>query len=219
MTERTTLTPAEAWQQLVEGNARFVTGRREHPNQDVDRRAELAAGQGPFAVLFGCSDSRVAAEMIFDQGLGDLFVVRTAGHVLDPVAGRGRVQGHARQGQPLQVVMGHHTCGAIKAGIEATDTGTIPGGYIRDLVEKVMPSVIQARSSHGAGPDATPDEVNAWHVRRTVNRRAVQAHLHEQLVEDGRLAIVGINYRLADGDVRYIAHLGDIGDARPGVGA
>ena len=217
MTERTTLTPAEAWQQLVEGNARFVTGRREHPNQDVDRRAELAAGQGPFAVLFGCSDSRVAAEMIFDQGLGDLFVVRTAGHVLDPCV-LGTVEfGPGVLGTPLIVVMGHDTCGAIKAGIEATDTGTIPGGYIRDLVEKVMPSVIQARSSHGAGPDATPDEVNAWHVRRTVNMLAERSALLQQLVEDGRLAIVGINYRLADGDVRYIAHLGDIGDARPGI--
>lgn len=217
MSGRTTLTPAQAWEQMVQGNARFVSGQPEHPNQDVHRRAELTAGQGPFAVLFGCSDSRVAAEMVFDRGLGDLFVVRTAGHVLDPSV-LGTVEfGPGVLGTPLIVVMGHDTCGAINAGIQATDTGEFPGGYIRDLVEKVMPSVIQARSSHGAGPGATPEQVNAWHVRRTVNMLAERSALLRQLVEDGTLAIVGINYRLADGDVRYIAHLGDIGDVRPGV--
>jgi carbonic anhydrase len=81
--ERDPMTPARAWGSLREGNARFVTGRREHPNQDADHRARLATGQNPFAIVFGCSDSRVAAETIFDRGLGDLFVVRTAGHVGD----------------------------------------------------------------------------------------------------------------------------------------
>src|SRR5699024_3669195 len=78
-----TPTPAEAYAALMEGNARFVAGDADHPNQNVERRAELSSAQAPFAVLFGCSDSRVAAEIIFDRGLGDLFVVRTAGHVVD----------------------------------------------------------------------------------------------------------------------------------------
>ncbi|HLS00598.1 MAG TPA: carbonic anhydrase, partial [Beutenbergiaceae bacterium] len=81
MTNR--LTPAQAYAALLEGNLRFVEDRMDHPSQDTSRRAQVSQDQHPFAVLFGCSDSRVAAEIIFDQGLGDLFVVRTAGHVLD----------------------------------------------------------------------------------------------------------------------------------------
>ena len=81
-----TLTPQQAWDTLVEGNRRFVSGTTQRPHSDGERRRELVAGQAPQAVIFGCGDSRVPAEMIFDQGLGDLFVVRTAGHVLDPVS-------------------------------------------------------------------------------------------------------------------------------------
>ena len=77
-------TPAEAWAKLLRGNARFMSGQLAHPNQDIEYRAHLADAQAPFAVFFGCADSRVAAEMVFDQGLGDLFVIRTAGHVVDP---------------------------------------------------------------------------------------------------------------------------------------
>ena len=110
------MTPTEAWTKLREGNLRFVEGRREHPNQDVDRREAVAQAQSPFAVVFGCSDSRVAAEIIFDRGLGDLFVVRTAGHVVD--AG---VLGSIEFGvdvlhAPLVVVLGHDRCGAVRAG-------------------------------------------------------------------------------------------------------
>src|SRR5512144_3399118 len=101
------MTPARAWQALREGNARFVAGRREHPNQDVDRRAQLTSGQNPFAVVFGCSDSRVAAEIIFDRGLGDLFVVRTAGHVIGAEVLASIDYGVAVLDAPLVVVLGH----------------------------------------------------------------------------------------------------------------
>lgn len=205
-------TPAEAWRWMVEGNRRFVSGDRLHPNQDVDHRAELTTGQKPFAVLFGCGDSRVAAEMIYDQGLGDLFVVRTAGHVLDPCVLGSLEFGPAVLGCPLIVVMGHDSCGAIKAGIAATDSADIPGGYIRDLVEKVMPSVVQARSDHEAGPDATPDQVNAVHVGRTVQMIYERSAIVRDLVEAGKLAVVGVKYRLADGDVQYVDHVGDLGE-------
>ncbi|MWD31109.1 carbonic anhydrase, partial [Aquicoccus sp. SCR17] len=77
------LTPAEAWEVLAEGNRRFVAGEPSHPNQNAERRSDLTAGQAPVAVIFGCADSRLAAEIIFDLGLGDVFVVRTAGHVID----------------------------------------------------------------------------------------------------------------------------------------
>ena len=88
MTDAVALDPREAFELLLDGNRRFVAGAQEHPNQDAARRAEVAPGQAPFAVLFGCSDSRLAAEIIFDRGLGDLFVVRTAGHVVGPGGAR-----------------------------------------------------------------------------------------------------------------------------------
>lgn len=213
MPQRAAATPREAWARLLEGNRRFVAGERLHPNQDVDRRTELAAGQTPFAVIFGCADSRVAAEMVFDQGLGDLFVVRTAGQAID-AAVTGTIEfGAGALGTPLIVVMGHDSCGAVKAAIEATDSGEIPTGYLRDLVEKVMPSVVQARSPQGASP--TADEIGVWHVRRTVRMLAERSALLQHEIAEGRLAIVGINYALADGDVHYIDHLGDLGDLRP----
>ncbi|AKT51323.1 carbonic anhydrase [Arsenicicoccus sp. oral taxon 190] len=213
-TEDHPVTPAQAWQRMLAGNARFVSGDRLHPNQDVDRRTELAGGQRPFAVLFGCADSRVAAEMIFDQGLGDLFVVRTAGHVLDPCV-IGTIEfGAGILGTPLIVVMGHDACGAVRAGITAADSGEIPGGYIRDLVEKVMPSVVQARSQGDGRTPATAEDIGAWHVRRTVRMLAERSALIQQQILAGRLAVVGINYALADGDVHYIDHVGDIGDLR-----
>lgn len=199
-------TPQEAWDRMVRGNERFVAGERLHPNQDVDRRHELAGGQAPFAVLFGCGDSRVAAEMIFDQGLGDLFVVRTAGHVLDPCVVGSIEFGVEVLGTPLVVVMGHDSCGAVKAGIQATSTGEFPGGYIRDIAEKVMPSVIQA----GQQDKTSPEEVGAWHVRRTVRMLSTRSAIIAKALEEKRVAIVGINYALSDGRVQLLTHLGDV---------
>ena len=117
------MTPAEAWSALLAGNDRFVRGEMEHPSQGVDRRAALAAAQAPFAVLFGCSDSRVAAEIVFDRGLGDLFVVRTAGHVVDTTVLGSIEYGVQVLGAPLVVVLGHDSCGAVGAAADALATG------------------------------------------------------------------------------------------------
>jgi carbonic anhydrase len=115
MTDSLTLTPREASEMLLAGNQRFVSGAPEHPNQDAVRRAETALAQRPFAVLFGCSDSRLAAEIIFDRGLGDLFVVRTAGHVTGPEVLGSIEYGVSVLGCPLVVVLGHDSCGAVAA--------------------------------------------------------------------------------------------------------
>ena len=104
-------TPAEAWAKLARGNDRFVAGDHWHPNQDAARRDSLTEGQTPFAVFFGCADSRVAAEIIFDRGLGDLFVVRTAGHVIDPGVLGSIEFGVAILDIPLVVILGHDSCG------------------------------------------------------------------------------------------------------------
>lgn len=198
--------PREAWDRLMRGNRRFVAGDRLHPNQDAHRRQDIAAAQAPFATIFSCADSRVASEIIFDQGLGDLFVVRTAGHVLDPCVIGSIEFGVEAVGSPLVVVMGHESCGAVKAAVEAADTGAFPPGYIRDVVEKVMPSVVQAQRQ---GPDggAHPGD---WHVRRTVRMLAERSTILEHALDQDRVAIVGVNYGLTDGRIRLVDYLGDI---------
>src|SRR5499427_2160342 len=125
-------TPAEALTELLAGNHRFVTGQRVHPHQDAERRAAVAVAQRPFAVVFGCSDSRLAAEIIFDRGLGDLFVVRTAGHIIGPEVSASIEYGVLVLGVPLLVVLGHDSCGAIRAaydaviGVAAPTEGLLP---------------------------------------------------------------------------------------------
>lgn len=131
---------------LLAGNERFVAGAPEHPNQDAARRAEIAPAQTPFAVLFGCSDSRIAAEIIFDRELGDLFVVRTAGHVVGTEVLGSIEYGVSVLGCPLVVVLGHDACGAVAATRAAVEDGATAGGFVRDVIERVTPR----------GPPATP---------------------------------------------------------------
>jgi len=200
--------PANAWKALREGNERFVAGTPAHPSQSIADRARLASGQKPTAVLFGCADSRVAAEIIFDQGLGDMFVVRTAGHVAD-LAVLGSIEYAVTVlNVPLIVVLGHDSCGAVKATLTALDEGTMPSGYVRDIVERVTPSILMGRH---AGLSRV-DEFEARHVSETVTQlRARSAPIAQRIIE-GTLAIVGLTYHLADGRVVLREHLGDIGE-------
>ena len=199
-------TPSEAWAALEQGNARFVAGRHEHPNQDVARRHSLADGQKPFALVFGCGDSRVAAEIIFDQGLGDLFVVRTAGHVVDSGVLGSIEFGVGVLDIPLVIVLGHDSCGAVSATMRAVETGVLPGGFIRDLVERVTPSVLTA---HRKGL-STPDEVEAEHVRQTIRLLVERSSIVGDAVGEGRLAVVGATYALDEGRARLVEAVGDI---------
>lgn len=204
MAEKTSPTPRSAFELLLAGNQRFVAGTPEHPNQDAARRAETAPGQRPFAVLFGCSDSRLAAEIIFDRGLGDLFVVRTAGHVVGA-----EVLGSIEYGIdvlecPLVVVLGHDSCGAVGAASAALEKGLSPSGFIRDVVERVTPSVLAA---HAAGR-MEADEVLAEHIKQTVDLLLDRSQMLARRVEDGLTAVVGLSYRLADGSARLVAGRG-----------
>jgi carbonic anhydrase len=207
-------TPAEAWQALLEGNERFVAGRPHGPDLDRERRAQLAEGQRPFALVFGCGDSRVAAELIFDQGLGHLFVVRTAGHVVDTGV-LGSVEfGVDMLGIPLVVVLGHDSCGAVGATVAAVDSGELPTGFVRDIVERVTPSVLAAqRQGH-----TSPDEVEAEHVRQTVRLLVDRSRGLAEAVRAGRCAVVGLVYRLVEGRVSVVETVGALPD-RPGAGA
>ena len=208
MTTMPNTNPLTAWKALKEGNERFVAGQPEHPSQSIEHRASLAGSQKPTAVLFGCADSRVAAEIIFDQGLGDMFVVRTAGHVID-----GSVLGSIEYAVtvlkvPLIAVLGHDSCGAVQATLSALDDGAVPGGYVRDVVERVMPSILLGRRD---GLNRV-DEFEARHVIETGRQLLSRSTAIAEAVRSGALAIVGLTYHLADGQVVLRDHIGDIGE-------
>ena len=201
--------PANAWKALREGNERFVAGTPEHPSQSIQHRASLAEGQKPTAVVFGCADSRVAAEIIFDQGLGDMFVVRTAGHVIDSAVLGSIEYAVTVLSVPLIVVLGHDSCGAVKATLTAIDDGVMPGGYVRDVVERVTPSILVGRR---AGLSRV-DEFEEKHVNETVSQLADRSTSISEAVGEGRLAIAGATYHLSDGRIALREHIGDIGAA------
>ncbi len=203
------LTPALAWQKMLDGNARFVSGEPAHPDQDVAKRQELSGGQNPFALVFGCADSRVAAEIIFDQGLGDLFVVRTAGHVIDPGVLGSIEFGVALLDIPLIIVLGHDSCGAIGATLATTVSGDMPGGFIRDIVERVMPSAIAARSKAG-GAEVGSEAVVSEHVMQSAHLLVDRSRIISDAIEAGKLAIVGATYKLRDGEARVEGVVGSL---------
>ncbi|SDL01677.1 carbonic anhydrase [Streptomyces indicus] len=204
MSEITSPTPAEAFALLLAGNQRFVAGTPEHPNQDARRRTEIAPSQQPFAVLFGCSDSRLAAEIIFDRGLGDLFVVRTAGHVVGSEVLGSIEFGVDVLGSPLVVVLGHDSCGAVGAACAALENGMTPTGYVRDVVERVTPSVLAAR----AAGQTEPDEILAEHIKHTVDLLLDRSRVLADKVAAGETAVVGLCYRLTDGSAQVVASRG-----------
>ncbi|MGW1813749.1 carbonic anhydrase [Streptomyces sp. NPDC002125] len=205
MTEITqTPTPRDAFELLMAGNQRFVAGTPQHPNQNAARRTETAPSQKPFAVMFGCSDSRLAAEIIFDRGLGDLFVVRTAGHVTGTEVLGSIEFGVSVLNAPLVVVLGHDSCGAVGAASSALESGQTPGGFVRDIVERVTPSVLAARA---AGREK-PEEILAEHIEQTVDLLLERSRVLADAVAAGRLAVVGLSYRLADGSAQLVATRG-----------
>jgi carbonic anhydrase len=200
--------PVTAWKALKEGNERFVAGRPQHPSQSVEHRASLANGQKPTAVVFGCADSRVAAELIFDQGLGDMFVVRTAGQVIDSAVLGSIEFAVTVLDVPLIVVLGHDSCGAVKAALAAIDDGTIPAGFVRDVVERVAPSILMGRRDGLR----RVDEFEERHVRETLAQLMSRSSAIAERVSAGTLAIAGITYHLADGRAALVDHVGDIGE-------
>ncbi|AUI58238.1 carbonic anhydrase [Amycolatopsis sp. BJA-103] len=197
-------TPSEAFDLLLTGNRRFVAGTPEHPNQDATRRAETAPVQRPFAVLFGCSDSRLAAEIIFDRGLGDLFVVRTAGHVAGTEVLGSIEYAVSVLGCPLVVVLGHDSCGAVAATRAALTEGLGTNSFVRDVIERVTPSVLAAHAAGLTGDDDIIDE----HIRNTVDLLADRSRLLADKIDAGEAAIAGLSYHLADGSARVVTTRG-----------
>lgn len=200
------MTPALAWRRLREGNERFVSGESRHPNQDAARRSSLLEGQNPFAVIFGCADSRLAAEIIFDLGLGDAFVVRTAGQVIDDAVLGSLEYSISELKVPLIAILGHDSCGAVTATKGAVETGEMPPGFIRDLVERITPSVLTAKRN---GQEDVNDMV-VEHVKQTAERLADSSRVISDAIEEGRVAVIGLSYKLGEGQAALVSAIGEV---------
>ena len=191
---------------LREGNARFVANQMrtlEHAHES--RRAELVSGQAPFAIVLGCSDSRVPAELVFDQGFGDLFVIRVAGNIVAP-SQVGSVEFAAeRYGTSLVVVMGHTQCGAILATLEELTGGAAStSGNLRSIVDRVRPSVSTViAAARGGDPNALVSLAVRANVRASVDHLRHGSALLEGLIERNGLLIVGAEYSLETGVVDF----------------
>ena len=188
--------PEQALQRLLEGNQRYVAGMPTHPDQTTDRRLELAKGQAPFAIVLTCSDSRVAPELFFDQGLGDLFVIRNAGNILDDHAIGSMEYAVEHLHASLIVVVGHGKCGAVSAAVAG---GEIPG-HIRSLVEAITPAVEEVKNLPGDKVDNS--------VRANAQRMAgILTHVEPILktaAKEGHLKIVAARYDLSTGQVEIL---------------
>ena len=203
MTDTIERTPASSWQEMLRGNERFVAGAPQHPRQDVERREQLAHAQEPIAALFGCSDSRLAAEIIFDKGIGDLFVIRNAGQVISESVVGSIEYAVAVLHVPLIVVLGHDECGAVRAAIDsqAADAAPLPV-HIHNLVARIVPAVRRVAGG-GTGPIDTTTvdshDVGREHLRDTIAELLEESELISDAIAAGTLAIVGANYRLLEG--------------------
>jgi carbonic anhydrase len=202
----TYLTPALAWRRLREGNERFVAGESSHPNQDASRRSSLVENQHPFAVIFGCSDLRLAAEIIFDLGLGDAFVVRTAGQVIDDAVLGSLEYSIGVLGVPLIVILGHDSCGAVSATKDAVETGQMPTGFIRDLVERITPSVLTSLRNN----ETEVNDMVVEHVKQTSQRLADSSRVISDAIETGRVAVIGLSYSLKEGRADLVSGIGEL---------
>ena len=191
----------EALQRLVSGNERFLRGEARFSGLTPEMLADLAGGQQPYATILGCSDSRVPPEVIFDAGLGELFVVRVAGNVLSAeVAGSLQYAG-AHLKTPLFVVLGHGGCGAVKAALESRDQGVKQRSRIQILVDSILPALGDVDSHlQSAQQLARAVESNVrWTVRRIRESPEGQARQAE-----GRIMLVGAIYDLQSGRVRFL---------------
>lgn len=196
----------DALKRLIEGNKRFVSEAHSSGSTHTkDRLGDLAAGQEPFAIILGCSDSRVPAEIIFDQGLGDLFVVRVAGNIVAP-SQVGSVEFAAeRFGTRLVVVLGHSGCGAVQATLEALhQPPTLLGPNLLSIVDRIRPSVealMKTELRHS--PDDLLDQAVRANIRTAANHLRNGSQLLEDLVQRHGLVIVGAEYSLETGVVDF----------------
>lgn len=188
--------PELALQQLMEGNKRFVNTSLNHPNQDGERRIALGSGQAPFAAVLACADSRVPPEVLFDQGLGDLFVVRVAGNILNDQLLGSLEYAAAHLNTPLIVVLGHTSCGAIGAVAQGAELE----GHIASLVPAIQPAVDKVRDQEGDLTDNAAREV----ARMTAIQLQESEPIMADLVKAGKVKVVPAFYELESGEITLL---------------
>lgn len=197
-------TPDAVLRHLLEGNHRFITDTCLHAGRDRSRRAVLTAGQAPVVTVFSCSDSRVAPEVLFDQGLGDVFTVRTAGHVFDSAVLGTLEYGVEVLDTPLLLILGHESCGALAAARGRIGGEDLPGGHINALVHGILRPFVPSQ--------APTDELamTRAHVGNTATELLERSPILRDAVAAGRTSIVGMRYGLATGEVAYVGHAGTL---------
>ena len=195
-----TLTADQALQALMEGNRRYVAAKPLRLNQSAQRRGEVAKDQQPLAVILGCSDSRVPPEVIFDQGLGDLFVIRLAGNVADNLALGSIEYAVEHLGAPLVMVLGHSRCGAVSTAVQVVEKGAQTPGHVASLVEAIWPAVNKMRGRPG---DLLDNAITA-NVALVVERLRATPPILSASVQNGKLRIIGARYDLDTGVVERL---------------
>ena len=203
---------AEALERLQQGNCRFVASLRDEQTLTRPvRRNELVANQQPFAIILGCSDSRVPAEIVFDQGVGDLFVIRVAGNVVAP-SQVGSVEFAAeRFGTQLVVVLGHSMCGAIEATLEELGRPSDrQSPNLRSIVDRVRPAVEPLLETELAkSPDALLNQAIRANIRASASHLRHGSRILEQFIQQGRVSVVGAEYSVETGEVDFFDGLPD----------
>jgi carbonic anhydrase len=189
-------TPDQSLQKLQEGNQRYVAAKATHPNQTAERRIEISKGQAPFAIVLTCADSRVSPEVVFDQGLGDLFVLRNAGNILDDHMIGSIEYAVEHLHAPLIVVMGHSACGAVSA----TVAGGHAPGRIHSIVEALDPALEQVKDQPGDKVDNTV-RANAKRMAEILNRLEP---IVGEAVKSGKVKVVAARYDLTSGLVEIL---------------
>lgn len=191
------VTAEEAIARLKAGNERFVTSKAEHPHQGAERRAELSNTQHPFAVVLGCADSRTSPEVVFDQGLGDLFTIRVAGNILDDQTIGSIEYAVEHLGSPLIVVLGHKRCGAVKAARDLIAAHKQAPGHIQSLVNGIAPAVATTASADAE----TTCKRNVLNVVQAL--RECGPILNEAFAK-GKIRVVGAHYDIETGAVEFL---------------
>jgi carbonic anhydrase len=189
----------ESFLKLLEGNNRFMSGQLTTKDCSTEKRQELTKGQHPFATILSCSDSRVAPESIFDQGLGDVFIVRVAGNVVEPTTLGSIEYGAEHLHTPLLVILGHESCGAVKATLEAKGK---PEGNIGTIIKKITPAVNTAKKAK-KDPDETLNLAVQENVKNTY-KDIMKSKIIKELVHEGKLKVVAAEYYLGTGKVELI---------------
>jgi carbonic anhydrase len=188
----------EALQKLMDGNKRYVAGNLAKKDLGDTKRKELAKGQKPFAIILTCSDSRVPPEILFDQGLGDIFIIRVAGNVVDPIVLRSIEYGAEHLNAPLLFILGHTKCGAVTATLEILETKGEPC----PLAKKIMPAAEKATKKGG-----TKDEILETAIKENVKnvyKDVIKSKIISHLVQEDKLKIVAGEYNIATGKIEMI---------------